>query len=134
MSDDVLDRANELGRLLANDPRTRALRDATAAVQADAASKRLEEDYARAIEEVRSLEEAGRPIEPDAKRRLALLAEQVRFSPTLQRLLRAHHEFLEMMDGVQHAIGGAVDAALAPAGEAAKRPAADEGPSRLIVP
>ncbi len=111
--DDPIDLAKRLGDLLAAHPRTKALRDATAAVEADPEARRLQEEYARAAEEMHDLEHEGKPIEPERKRLLVTLGDQVRRSAALQRLLKAHADFAELMDGVQRAIGEAVDAALA---------------------
>ncbi len=110
--DDPIDLAKRLGELLSAHPRTKALRDATAAVEGDPEARRLQEEYARAAEEMHDLEHEGKPIEPERKRRLATLGDQVRRSAALQRLLKAHADFAELMDGVQRAIGEAVDAAL----------------------
>jgi cell fate (sporulation/competence/biofilm development) regulator YlbF (YheA/YmcA/DUF963 family) len=129
--DDPGDLAKRLGAAISADARTKALREATAAVQADPAARLLQEEYATAIEELHELEEHGRPIEPDRKRKVAALADSVRRSPTLQRLLKAHAEFAEMMDGVQHAIGAAVESALGGDGGGGSEP---EEPRLLVTP
>jgi cell fate (sporulation/competence/biofilm development) regulator YlbF (YheA/YmcA/DUF963 family) len=110
--DDVLDQARRLAELLAAHPRTKELRQATAEISGDAAAKTLEEDYARLSAEVHQLEETGRPIEPETKRRVLDLQTRIRKSPPLQRLFRAHAQFAEMMDGVQRTLSGALDEAL----------------------
>jgi hypothetical protein len=49
-------------------------------------------------------------IEPDLKRKAAQAADDIRKSPVLLRMLRAHSEYMEMMDAVQHVLaGGDVD-------------------------
>ncbi len=110
--DDAMELAGRLGSLLADHPRTKALRTATAAVEADAEARRLQEEYAHAAETLHGLEHEGRPVEPEQKRLVATLADRVRRCAPLQRLLKAHADFAELMEGVQRAIGGAVDDAL----------------------
>jgi cell fate (sporulation/competence/biofilm development) regulator YlbF (YheA/YmcA/DUF963 family) len=112
MKDDVIEDAARLGERLASHPRTAALKAASAEVHADADASRLQEDYSHALEDLREREAEGLPIEPEHKRRLASLGEEIRRSAPLQRLLKAHADFAEMMDGVQRAISGAVDGAL----------------------
>ena len=112
--DDVVAQAKRLAEMLAEHERTKALREASAAVTADPDAKRLEEEYAHAAAEMQELEATGSPIEPDVKRRMAALGERIRRSVLLQRLLQANADFADMMDGVQHEISDAVGRALAP--------------------
>jgi cell fate (sporulation/competence/biofilm development) regulator YlbF (YheA/YmcA/DUF963 family) len=133
--DDVVEQAKRLAGLLAGHARTKELREATAAVAGDAAAKSLEEDYARASAEVHQLEETGRPIEPETKRRILDLQGRIRKSAPLQRLFRAHAQFAEMMDGVQRTLSGALDEALggAEGAEAQDGPAAAHPPEAAPV-
>lgn len=135
--DAVVDQARKLAELLATHERTRELREATATISGDPAAKHLEEEYSRLSTEVHRLEETGRPIEPEMKRRVLDLQGQIRKSSTLQRLFRAHAEFAEMMDGVQRLLSGALDEALGgpPAGtEADAEPPEPEGPEEGGAP
>ena len=112
--DEVVEQAKKLAEMLAGHERTKALREASAAVTADPDAKRLEEEYAHAAAEMQDLEATGSPIEPDVKRRMAALGERIRRSVLLQRLLQANADFADMMDGVQHEISDAVGRALTP--------------------
>ena len=114
--DDILALAEQLAAKVVANERTKAFREATVALEADAPARSLQEEYTVAIEEIRGLEAAGKPVEPDAKRRIQGLADRIRKSPVLQRFLRANVEFSEMMDAVQQTLGGAIDAALFPEG------------------
>jgi cell fate (sporulation/competence/biofilm development) regulator YlbF (YheA/YmcA/DUF963 family) len=117
--DDVVEQAKKLAQLLAGHERTKALREASAAVTGDPEAKKLEEEYAHAAAEMQELEATGSPIEPDVKRRMAALGERIRRSVLLQRLLHANADFADMMDGVQHEISDAVGRAIAPDPETA---------------
>ena len=74
--DDVVSIAQKLSDLLASDPRTKALREASAAVTSDAEAKTLEEEYAHAAAELRDIEMSGSPIEPEMKRRFSVLTAE----------------------------------------------------------
>ena len=107
---ELLDHARRLADLIAAHERTKSFREAAAAVEADPAARKVQEGYASALEEIHRLESEGRPIEPEQKRRAAQAAEEVRKSPILLRMLRAHAEYMEMLDAVQHVLaGGEVD-------------------------
>src|SRR5438034_10860463 len=97
--DDVVEQARKLAETLAGHERTKALREASAAVTADPDAKRLEEEYAHAAAEMQELEATGSPIEPDVKRRMAALGERIRRSTLLPRLLQANADFADMLDG-----------------------------------
>jgi cell fate (sporulation/competence/biofilm development) regulator YlbF (YheA/YmcA/DUF963 family) len=108
---ELLDHARRLAEMIAAHERTKAFREAAAAVEADPAARKVQEGYANALEEIHRLESAGRPIEPEQKRRAAQAADEVRKSPILLRMLRAHAEYMEMLDAVQHVLaGGEVEA------------------------
>ena len=112
--DDVIALVEKLAASIVANPRTKAFRVATVAVEADPDARKLQEEYAAAIGEVRELEATGQVIEPEQKRTLAALGERIRKSPLLQTFLRANMEFNEMMDAVQHTLGGAIEGALFP--------------------
>lgn len=112
--EDILALAAQLAAKIVANERTDAFRQATIALEADTPARELQEEYTIAIEEIRGIEAAGKPVEPDAKRRIAGLADKIRKTPILQTFLRANVEFSQMMDAVQQTLGGAIDAALFP--------------------
>ena len=112
--EDVIAQVEKLAATIIANERTKAFRDATVALEADAPARQLQEDYTVAIEEIRGREAKGQPVEPDAKRKMATMADQIRKSPVLQRFLRANMEFTQLMDAVQHTLGGAIEAAIYP--------------------
>jgi cell fate (sporulation/competence/biofilm development) regulator YlbF (YheA/YmcA/DUF963 family) len=111
---DVTDLVEKLAAAIVENHRTKAFREATAAVEADPDARQLQEEYAAAVGEVREREHNGQPVEPEQKRTLAALGERIRKSPLLQKFLRANLEFNEMMDAVQHTLGAAIEGALFP--------------------
>lgn len=126
--EDVIAQVEKLAATILANERTTAFRDAAAALEADAPARQLQEDYTVAIEDIRGREAKGQPIEPEAKRTMAAMADQIRKSPVLQRFLRANMEFTQLMDAVQQTLGGAIDAVLFPdAGNSHEGHAGHEG-------
>ncbi len=102
----VIEQAKLLADAIANDPRTQAFQKAAAAVDADPVASRLQQEYAEAVDEMRGLEEAGGPIPPEPKRRFATAADGIRKSPILQTMLKAHAQYIELMEAVQTVLQG----------------------------
>lgn len=89
--------ARKLGEAIAAHERCGLLKAAAKAVETDAAAQQLEKDYHEAVELLRSKAAAGRPLEPEEKRREAELREEVATSPTIQAYVRAQADFQELM-------------------------------------
>jgi cell fate (sporulation/competence/biofilm development) regulator YlbF (YheA/YmcA/DUF963 family) len=110
----IADLTRSLAAALASDPRTLALKQARQALDGSPADQTLQQRYHDARERYEDLEAAGRAIEPDLKRELSRLEDEVRRSPVLRALLMAHGEFAQMMDEVSGTLSEAVDQALTP--------------------
>ena len=110
--DPVTEKAKELAAAITSDPRTAALREARAALAKDPEAASLQERYHHVVQQIADLERAHQPVEPPLKREAATLGEQVRRSPVLQALLRAHADFTDLMDSVTRTIGEAMDRAI----------------------
>jgi cell fate (sporulation/competence/biofilm development) regulator YlbF (YheA/YmcA/DUF963 family) len=108
------DLTRALAEALAADPRTQALKQARQALDGSPPDQALQQRYHEARERYEDLEAAGRPIEPDLKRELLALEDQVRKSPVLRTLLIAHGEFAQMMDEVSGTLSESVEQALTP--------------------
>lgn len=104
--DEILEQAQKLAQLMASHERTRTFQAAAAAVEADPEASRTQETYAAAVDEVRRREAEGLPLEPEQKRAMAQAADAVRRSPILVRMLKAHAEYMELMEAVQHVLAG----------------------------
>lgn len=110
----IPDLAKSLAEALASDPRTLRLKEARQALEGSPADLALQQRYHEARERYEDAEAAGRPIEPEVKREVATLEDQVRHSAVLRTLLIAHAEFARMMDEVSTTLSNAVDEALEP--------------------
>ena len=107
--EEILRMARELGRAIAAHRFYRTLREAEAAVAVDEEAKRLAEEFNRQQEKILRLSEERKPIEPEDKRRLADLQQQVAGNELLKRLQAAQVDFRHLMDGVDEAIREALN-------------------------
>ena len=102
--ENALAAAAELGRQIAQAAAFRRLRAAEEAVQGDAASQKLLEEYDRQRRKIEALELARKPVEPEDKREMLRLTEAVHSGPQLQELVRAQADYMELMNRVNKAI------------------------------
>ena len=100
--------AGTLGEAIASHERCKTLREAVAALHADAEAKQLEQDYAAAAATLREKTGSGQPLEPEDKRREAELRNQVATHPTIRTFLRAQADFQELMNGVNQTLSDAI--------------------------
>jgi cell fate (sporulation/competence/biofilm development) regulator YlbF (YheA/YmcA/DUF963 family) len=102
--EELLSKAAELGRLLADHPRFGTLMAARDAVRADEPARKLMADYERQVNRIQDLTLQNRPIEVADKRRLAELEQTVASNEKIKALAKAQADFTEMMSSVNRAI------------------------------
>jgi len=102
--DDIMELAGKLGERIGRDPRAQAMGDARAALEKSLTDRQLLADYENAQQTLHSLETAGKPIEPDQKRKLAELHAKVVGSTIIKNLLKAQADYLELMTNVSQRI------------------------------
>ncbi len=101
---DLLNQARALGESLAAHPTIQAYYRAQQAVRADAAARRLLQDYQSHLDHLHALEAAQRPIEVADKHRLKDLETQMAGHDTLKTLMRTQADYVELMARVNRAI------------------------------
>ena len=102
--EEALAAAAELGKQIAQDEAFRRLRAAEDAVQGDAASQKILEEFDRRRRKIEDLERARKPVEPEDKREMIRLSDAVHSAPKLQELVRAQADYMELMNKVNKAI------------------------------
>ena len=102
--DQILELAARLGERIAADPRGRQMADARAALDGSLQDRQLLEDYETQQQKMNELAAAGRPIEPEDKRRLADLHAKVIGSRVIKDVLKAQADYLELMTAVSQRI------------------------------
>jgi cell fate (sporulation/competence/biofilm development) regulator YlbF (YheA/YmcA/DUF963 family) len=102
--DQILELAAQLGERIAADPRGRQMADARAALDGSLQDRQLLEDYEAQQQKMNELAAAGKPIEPEDKRRLADLHGKVIGSRVIKDVLKAQADYLELMTAVSQRI------------------------------
>jgi len=102
--DDMLRKAEDLGQLLADHPRFKALMATRDAVRADEAARKLLTDYQAQVERIQELTLGRKAIEVADKHRLADLEQQVASNEVLKKLMQAQADFSQLMSNVNRAI------------------------------
>jgi len=104
---EIIADATALGKKIADHPRSKAFFEAARAVAADPAAQKLLKDYQQTAEKLHALEAAGKPLEPDDKRKLAAAQAELVSNEKLKMMLRTQADYLELMNRVQAAIDAA---------------------------
>jgi len=107
---EIVDLADRLGAAIAAHARRAALRTATDALRGDAEATVLEAEFAEAAGALREKMAAGRPVEPEEKRREDALRRKVASNARIQAYLRAQADFHELMLAVRDAIDRRIEA------------------------
>ena len=98
--DTIIEQARKLGQLIATDPRAKSMRDAQSALRNSPNDQKLLEAYDAQQHRIMELEHQGKPIEPEDKRKLQSLHEQVISSRAIKDLLKAQSDYIELMTAV----------------------------------
>lgn len=102
--EEILKLAEQLGKRIAADPRGQKFARARAAFDADLPARQLINDYESQQQKMAELEMAGKPIEPEDKRRLTDLHQKVVGNAVLKDLLKAQADYLELMTTISERI------------------------------
>ncbi|MEM1213098.1 MAG: YlbF family regulator [Planctomycetota bacterium] len=105
-TEQVLDLARQLGRLIAQHPAAAALDAATQTLEQDTDAQRAANDLNRHTQTLSEKQAAGKPIEVEDKRKLETLQKAVTTSPILGQLQLAQMDYLDLMRRVDQAISG----------------------------
>jgi len=103
---DILDKAEELGKLVAASDRYKAVEAARDEVQKDADLQRDAQALSALGRKIAQLEKDVKPVEPEDKRRLRELQEKVTAHPEMRKLARSEADFAELMNRISRAIHG----------------------------
>lgn len=106
--DEILERARSLGEAIAQHPLCGRLKDAWAAVEADADASRLEAAFTDEATRLQARLDAGEEPGPRMERAEQRLQEMIDSNAKLAAYLDAQTEFRELMEKVDNALGEAI--------------------------
>lgn len=106
MSDvqDLLKKADELGRAIAGNEKVRAYLTARTAVQNDSDAQALLRDYQAQAVHVQQLQAQQQPIEVADKQKLAELEGKMAGNESLKGLMRTQADYIELMNKINQAM------------------------------
>ncbi len=105
--EDIIADARALGKKIAANPRTVAFMSAARSVAQDEEAQKILQTYQEQAVKLQQLQAAGKPIEPDDKRKLQDCETAIAGNPKLKEMMKAQADYLELM----HRINGAIDEA-----------------------
>jgi len=104
--DPILELAKELGKKIADSQQAKALKAAGEALDGDAETSKLVQDFQAQSDKVRQLSEQNKPIEVEDKRALEDLHRKLVASDTFKKYTAAQVEYIDLMRKVNDAIRG----------------------------
>ena len=104
--DEIMRRAEDLGRAIREHSRYNRLLEADAAIRADKEATEALDAYNKAAVEIAKKEEALQPVEPEEKRELDRLMQAVAASETVKSFMKAQTDYAELMRRMNEAIYG----------------------------
>lgn len=102
--DTILAQARELGKKIAAHARTKDFLQAAKAVAEDREAQDVLKAYQDAINQIRTLESSGKPIEPDTKRKAADAERQAAGNGKLREMMKHQANYMEMMHRINTAM------------------------------
>ena len=101
---EIIDKAQELGKLLGQHEAVTQLESVLKSFQEDVESQRSFNDYQHQIAKIGQKEAEGQPIEVEEKRKLADLQNDVIQNPILREMQVKQMDYLDLMRQVDEAI------------------------------
>ena len=98
---DLLEQAKKLGQMIADDQRTKSLKDMQDNLDKDEDAKQLLQDYQQQMEKITELEQTGKPIEVEDKHKLRDIEEKMAVNETIKQITIKQVEFVNMMNKVK---------------------------------
>jgi len=102
--DDLLEKARELGRAIAASKVMQDLSAIEKRIEENLATRKLRDEHRELAMKLARLEMQKQPIEPEDKRKLQSLVDQLRQDPLFQELVRVQVEHQDLMRQVNEQI------------------------------
>lgn len=96
--------ARSLGQEIADSERAQAYFTAQRAVEADQDAQSMLGEYSTVAQRIQQLQQSGQAVEPDDKRRIAELEQQLSANPLVKTLMKTQADYMELMNGINQAL------------------------------
>jgi len=104
---DILDAAKSLGKLISTHPAAKRMDDLMKKLQSDREAQRALTDFNRHMQTLSQKEQMGQPIEVEDKRKMDQFQAAVAANLVLRELQMAQMDYLDLMRQVDDLVGGA---------------------------
>jgi len=104
---DILDAAKSLGKLISTHPAAKRMDDLMKKLQSDREAQRALTDFNRHMQTLSQKEQMGQPIEVEDKRKMDQFQATVAANLVLRELQMAQMDYLDLMRQVDDLVGGA---------------------------
>ena len=98
---DLLEQAKKLGQMIADDQRTKSLKEMQDKLDKDEEAKQLLQEYQKQMEKIAGLEQSGSPIEVDDKHKMRDIQEKMASNETIKQITARQVDFVDMMNKVK---------------------------------
>ena len=115
--DEIIAEAGKLGQLIVQTAASKAFLANRELLEADTQALEMVEDYQRQVQKMGELERGGKPIEPEDKRKLSEVQQNMASNETLKNWMKAQADFSELMSKVNKAIAAPFEDNLTGPGE-----------------
>lgn len=105
-TEEILNQARALGEAIANHPHVTAYRETQEAINADAETRQLMEDYAKQVQRMQQLESQGKPIEVEDKHNLDEFRGKMAGSDLVKKMSAAQVDYVSLMNQINLAMEG----------------------------
>jgi len=102
--EEILRRAEELGRAIREHPRYKRLMEADARVRADRSAAEALQAYNKAVIKIARKEKAAQPVEVEEKRQVEHLRQAVVSHEAIKAFMQAQADYAELMKKMNDAI------------------------------
>lgn len=131
-TDQILQKARELGELIGQHDAAKKLEDVLKRLEQDTDAQRLLNDYNRHLQTLSEKQQQGQPIEVEDKQKLEQLQKQVVTNKVLRDFQSAQMDYVDLMRRVDEAMTGQTPGSAGGAGaEAAASPLTNPDLSNL---
>ena len=102
--EEILELASKLGAAIANHNRYKSFKEAEEQLTKDSVAKEISEELEKQSKKINELEKNLKPVEVEDKRKLQQLKQKVASNQSIQKLLRAQTDYVELMAKVNERI------------------------------
>ncbi|MHB8126207.1 MAG: YlbF family regulator [Desulfitobacteriaceae bacterium] len=108
MTDDILEKAQNLAQSISHSPELAQLRSTEQLMFANVEAQKIIEEFIAAQQRLADLQQTGKELTPEDKEAVSLIETKVENNPLISAYQRAQDQFTEMLDSVNAILASAI--------------------------